>query len=47
MRNQTKVEYNIRVFYLDAETNRVKVLKDTRLKPGESTPLPDSSDASI
>jgi hypothetical protein len=47
MRNQTKVEYSIRVFYLDAETNRVKVLKDARLKPGESTPLPDSSDAVI
>jgi hypothetical protein len=47
MRNQTKVEYHIRIFYLDQETNRVKVLKDTRLKPGESTPLPDSADLSI
>lgn len=47
MRNQTKVEYHIRVFYLDTETNRVKVLKDTRLKPGDSTPLPDSPDVSV
>ena len=47
MRNQTRVEYNIRVFYLDTETNRVKVLKDTRLRPNESTPLPDCDDAAV
>lgn len=47
LRNQTKVQYHVRIFHLDPETEKVVVDQDARLLPGQSLPLPDHSDAAL
>ena len=41
LRNQTKLQYHVRIFYIDILTNKVEVVLDKRLEPDESMPLPD------
>jgi hypothetical protein len=41
LRNQTKLQYHVRIFYVDSARDKVEVVLDKRLSPDESMPLPD------
>lgn len=47
LRNQTKLQYHVRIFYVDTSTDKVEVVLDKRLSPDESLPLPDHPDAQL
>ena len=47
LRNQTKVQYSVRIFYQDLTTKQVIICADVRLMPGQSMPLPDHADKAL
>lgn len=45
LKNQTKVQYHVKIFYVDLD--KIVILQDKRLEPNQSMSLPDHEDKSI
>lgn len=46
-RNQTEITYHVKIFYLDKLNDKVVIIADKVLEPGQSMPLPDHADPEI
>ena len=47
LRNQTAKPYVVRLFYQDKVTEKLVIVADVRLQPGDCMPLPDCQDSDL